>query len=87
MKKYFRENVMVEVKVYDICKYEPASKSKYKAQYNIKAFEVKIIPADEMLKETDKSNLDPYNEYLVLDLSTGETATFRNSFCDMYLIN
>jgi len=87
MKKHFRENVKVEVKIYGDCKYEPTSESRNKAQYLIKAFEVKTIPAEEILKETDESNLDPYNEYLILYLEDGDTATFRNSFCDMYLIS
>ncbi len=87
MKKHFREDVKVEVKIYDLCKYDPASESRNKAQYSIKAFEVKTIPEKEILKETDESNLDPYNEYLILYLADGDTATFRNSFCDMYLIS
>lgn len=87
MKKEFRETVKVELKIYDSCKYEPTSESKYKVQYNINAYEVKKIVKEEILKETDESALDEYDEYLILYLDDGETSTFRNSHVDMYLIN
>ena len=87
MKKEFASAVRVKVKITDICKYEPASKYKAEAKYWITGFEVKTIPQEEILAETDESNLDPVNEYLILDLADGDTATFRNSFCDMFLIN
>ena len=36
--------------------------------------------------ETDENSRDEYNEYLVLDLGNGETATFCNSHVDMFRI-
>lgn len=87
MKKEFRETVKVELKIYDSCKYKPTSETKYKVQYNINAYEVKKIVKEEILKETDESSLDEYEEYLILYLDDGETSTFRNSHVDMYLIN
>lgn len=87
MKKEFTSNVRVEVKITDLFKYNPASEYKTSAKYWITGFEVKYIPREEILVETDESNLDPFNEYLILYLSDGDTATFRNSFCDMFHIN
>lgn len=87
MKKEFRSEVNVKVNLTDICKYEPASEYNRSAKYRITAFEVKEISEKEILKETDGSCIDPMNEYLILYLADGDTATFRNSFCDMYLIN
>lgn len=87
MKKEFTSEVRVEVKITDICKYDPASEYKAEAKYWITGYKVVNIPQEEILAETDESNLDPFNEYLILDLTGGDTATFRNSFCDMFLIN
>lgn len=85
--KQFREAVKVEVRVYNTCKYEPTSEVKNSAKYQIIGYEVKQISDEEICKEADESCLDEYQEYLVLYLSDGDTATFRNSHVDMFLIN
>ena len=72
----------VTVKVYDGIKYESTSKKIAQIDYEIKGYEVKEIPAEEILKEYDET--DEYNEYLILTMADGETATFRNSHVDLF---
>lgn len=72
----------VTVKVYNGSKYEVASETIAKVDYEISSYEVKEIPASEILKVFDET--DEYNEYLILTLKDGETATFRNSHVDMF---
>ncbi len=72
----------VTVKVYNVSKYEKSSKTIAKVDYEINGYEVKEIPADEILKEFDE--IDEYNEYLILTMKDGETATFRNSHVDLF---
>ena len=72
----------VIVKVYNESKYESTSEVIAKIDYEIKGYEVKEIPADEILKEFDET--DEYNEYLILTMADGETATFRNSHVDLF---
>lgn len=72
----------VSVKVYDGVKYEKNSKVIAKTEYEISSYEVKEIPASEILREFDET--DEYDEYLILTLKNGETATFRNSRVDLF---
>lgn len=74
----------VKVKVYDGIKYNENSKKMAEVEYNVTGFEVKEIPATEILKVFDET--DEYNEYLILTLANGETATFRNSHVDLFKI-
>lgn len=74
----------VKVKVYDGIKYNENSKKMVEVEYNVTGFEVKEIPATEILKVFDET--DEYNEYLILTLANGETATFRNSHVDLFKI-
>lgn len=76
------ETVAVRVKVYDGSKYESESKKIADVDYMVKGFEVKKIPPDEILKEFDET--DEYDEYLILTMADGETATFRNSRVDLF---
>lgn len=72
-----------KIEVYDICKYNPESKVTAEVDYkNIVNFEVKEIPAEEILASYDM--VDDYNEYLILHFADGDTATFRNSYVDMF---
>ena len=51
----------------------------------IKSF--RIVTGEEarlIESETDGSCVDPYHEYLELTLANGDTATFRNSFVDLF---
>lgn len=74
----------VKVRVYDGMKYNENSKKMAEVEYNVTGFEVKEIPATEILKVFDET--DEYNEYLILTLANGETATFRNSHVDLFRI-
>ena len=53
------------------------------ARYDIEKFEVRQISDEEIFK-MGFDEVDPYGEYLILTLTGGETATFRNSLCDMF---
>ena len=74
----------VKVKVYDGIKYNENSKKMAEVEYNVTGFEVKEIPATEILKVFDET--DEYNEYLILTLANGEMATFRSSHVDLFKI-
>ena len=77
----------VKVKVYDGVKYKEESKKVAEIEYQIEGLEV--VTGDRAIEiglETDENSRDEYNEYLVLDLGNGETATFCNSHVDMFRI-
>lgn len=78
----------VKVKMYNGVKYNKESEKVAEVEYNnIKGYEVVI--GDEATKiglETDENSRDEYNEYLVITLEDGETATFCNSHVDMFII-
>ena len=78
----------VNVKIYDKCKYEKDSKKiKDVNLAGIASLEVREIPKSEILKETDGSCVDDYNEYLILTYDNGETSTFRNSYVDVFRLH
>ena len=72
----------VTIKVYNESKYESTSEVIARVDYEIKSYEVRKIPADEILEEFDET--DEFNEYLILTMADGETATFRNSHVDLF---
>ena len=78
----------VKVKVYNGVKYEETSEKVAEIKYkNIKGYEVVTGDrATEIGLETDENRRDEYNEYLIITLDNGETATFRNSHVDLFRI-
>ena len=75
----------VKVKVYDGVKYNADSEKVAEVEYQIKGYEVVTgSRATEIGFSTDENSRDEYNEYLVLELENGETATFCNSHVDMF---
>ena len=76
----------VIVKVYNGVKYEAISKKVAEVKYNnIRGYEVATGDrATEIGLETDDNSRDEYNEYLIIRLENGETATFCNSHVDMF---
>ena len=42
--------------------------------------------AEEILRDTDYTCVDDYNEYLVLYFENGSQATFRNSYVEMFRV-
>ncbi len=78
----------VKIKMYDLMKYDRSSKKVAEVEYkNIQSFEVVTGDrATEIGNTTDENSRDDYNEYLVITLADGDTATFRNSYCDLFRI-
>lgn len=73
----------VKVKVYSGSKYNPGSEKTAEVTYNITSYEVREIP-DEEIYAMGFNEVDPCGEYLILTFPNRETATFRNSLCDMF---
>lgn len=75
------------VKIYDGVKYDGSNPKIAEAEYkNIQGYEVVTgTRATEIGLETDENSRDEYNEYLIITLESGETATFCNSHVDMFL--
>lgn len=79
---------IINVELYDKCKYTKNAKVIKKVQYTgVTAWD--IIDGGEEAEEiesmTDESGVDPHHEYLVLHYIDGVTSTFRNSLCDMMI--
>ena len=81
-------DMKINMKLYDKCKYgEDAKVIKDVNITGIASLEVKEIPASEILRETDGSCVDDYNEYLILTYDNGETSTYRNSYVDVFRLH
>lgn len=78
----------VYLKIYDGVKYDGSNpKVAEVSYYNIQGYEVVTgNKATEIGLETDENSRDEYNEYLVITLEDGDTATFCNSNVDMFRI-
>lgn len=74
--------MVARVKLYDRCKYDTKSKKVGELLYEIICFKVELR---EDLETGDKTK-DDYDEYLILYLSNGETATFYNSYVDLFIL-
>ena len=78
----------VKVKIYNGVKYEATSEKIAEVKYNnIRGYEVVTgEKATEIGNTTDEASRDAYNEYLVITLNDGGTATFCNSNVDLFRI-
>lgn len=81
---------IAEIEVYKVCKYTAALKELEEpktVRYIVDNWEIVTgEDAKEIEAETDGSCIDDHHEYLVLNLHDGGTATFRNSYCDMFRV-
>ena len=76
----------VLVKVYDGCKYDVTSEKVSEIRYNdVISLDVKHISDDEIFAQ-GFDDVDEYGEYTILTFADGTTATFRNSYVDMFII-
>lgn len=75
----------VKVKVYNGSKYSPDSKVVAEVEYAIAGYKVEKI-SDNEIYQMGFDDVDPFGEYLILKMEDGNTSTFRNSLCDMFVI-
>ena len=77
-----------KVKIYNGVKYKSSSEKVAEVEYtNVRGYDV--VTGDRATKigiETDENSRDEYNEYLIITMENGETATFCNSHVDMFII-
>ena len=87
MKQNFMRTRTVELNVYAECKYQEKEIEETIVTYeNAIAFEVLSgdkAKAYEII--TDGSMIDDYHEYLVIYFDDNTTATFRNSYVDLFV--
>lgn len=96
MKKTYTRTLMhkdltkatVEIEVHEALKWEATQEDEMVVTYKgIKAWSIiSDEDATEIESMTDASGIDEYHEYLVLHFANGETATFRNSHVDMFIM-
>ena len=75
----------VKVKVYNGSKYSSDSKVVAEVEYAIVGYEVKKI-SDNEIYQMGFDDVDTFGEYLILKMEDGDTSTFRNSLCDMFVV-
>ena len=74
----------IEVEVYNEVKYNSTSEKVAETIYNnVKSLEVKEI-TDEEIYRLGFDEVDDYKEYAIITFENGETATFRNSYVDIF---
>lgn len=76
----------VEIYTHDSCKYVKGAREISKTTYtDVTCWD--IIEGGAEAEEIEKNGLvDDYHEYLVLHFLNGNTATFRNSYVDMFAL-
>ena len=80
--------MLVNVKLYNKCKYQEDSKVILSVNLNdVSSVEVKKIPECEILSTTDGSDVDDYNKYTILTFENGKTSTYRHSYVDVFRID
>lgn len=86
----YGRNFKAELFICKTCKYEATNEeleNSTRAIYEVSSWD--IVTGDDATQiglTTDEASRDEYNEYLVLHLTDGDTATFRNSHVDMFRI-
>lgn len=82
----YGKTVKVVVKIYPECKYTYQGTESKKVEYDglVNWEIINGEDAKEIEEETDGSCIDDYHEYLVLHFEDNTTATFRNSYVDMF---
>lgn len=81
----YGKNAKVYIELYDRCKYTDGAKIFMRVKYEIENWE--IVTGDEATEIGNEMDCkDDYNEYLILHLVGGGTATFGNSYVDMFRI-
>ena len=92
-KRSYVRVVRVDLEVYAECKYTAAEMKKEEVFENAKTVRYEDVESWDIVTgyeaslieaETDGSCIDDYHEYLVLHFTNGDTATFRNSYVDMW---
>lgn len=88
MKQYFNKPSKVSVERYSACKYSSNPGNCEEIHYdNVEAFEVvEGTNAAKLEAEMDGSLLDDYHEYLIIYFANGGTATYRNSYADLFMV-
>ena len=88
----FGRPAVVEIELYNECKYIAAElghmdvfENSIKIDYSVENWEM-VTGEDAKEIEAEMDTVDDHHEYLVLHLMDGETATFRNSYVDMFRI-
>ena len=87
--------MVAKVKVYERCKYDKESMKVGELFYDIVNYSVELTIDKHKVKGMDRCNcvnaymIDTdgiYSEVLILYLSNGETATFYNSYVDLFIL-
>lgn len=79
----------IRIFVYDKEKYDKESELMHIVEYNgITAWDIISggVEADEVEVDLSDDEMDAHHEYLVLHLTDGGTATFRNSYINMFFV-
>lgn len=80
--------MIVNIKLYDKCKYVEDSKVLAEVDLTgVTSVDVKEIPKNEILRETDGSCVDEYNKYTLLTFENGEISTYRHSHVDVFRLD
>lgn len=86
--------IKVRLDIYSECKYKAIEEGHNEVFENAKTVEYDGVVGwwvvngkDADIENTDGTCIDDYDEYLILDFANGDTATFRNSYVDMFRLS